>query len=123
MGIETAHTAVDTAVDHRVADTVAAVNTAGVVDTETAADIDLLAHSSSVQLVQALLLSDCHNLHRSASPVHSADHSLCKLQERMVPFVELGLAYYVHNGHRKRSRRELARGKQDRDGSEVVGVR
>jgi len=117
VDIEAAHTAVDTAVDHTAADRVAVVNTVEVVDTETAADTDLLAHSSSVQRVQALRLADCHNLHRSASLTHSADHSLCKLRERMVPLVELGLAYYVHNERRKRSQREPARGRQDRGGS------
>jgi hypothetical protein len=117
--IEAAHTAVDTVVDH----TVAAVNIVEFVDTVAVAHTGQLAHSSSVQLMRALLLVDCHSLHRSASQAYSVDHSLCKLRERQEPFEEPGLAYYVHNGHRKRSRRELARGKQDRDGSEVVGVR
>ncbi len=76
VDIEAAHTAADIAVDHMVADRVVVVNTAGVVDTEaeTAVDTDLLGHSSSVRLVQALLLADSHSLHRSASLVHSADH-------------------------------------------------
>ena len=117
MGIEAAHTAVDTVVDYTVADTVAAVDIVEVVDTVAAASTDQLAHSSSVQLMQALLLVDCHSLHRSASLARSADHSLCKLQERLEPFVELGSAYYVHNGRRKRSQRELAHGKQDKDAS------
>ncbi len=120
--IEAAHTAVDTAVDHTVADSMAVVDTAEVVDTETAAHTDLFAHSSSVRLVQALLLSDYHSLHKSASLVHSVDHSLCKLLERLEPFVALRLAYYIRNGRKKRSQRELVHGKQGRDASQAVEV-
>jgi hypothetical protein len=94
-----------------VADRVVVVNTAEVVDT------DLLVHSSSVRLVQALPLSDYHSLHRNAFLVHSADHSLRRLRERLEPSGELALACYVHNGRRKQSQREPARGRQDRDGS------
>jgi hypothetical protein len=110
VGIEVAHTAVDTAVDH----TAAAVDSVEVVDTEAVAHTEPLVHSSSVQLVRALLLADCHSPHKSASPMHSAAHSLCKPQGRLELVVGLGPAYYVHSGHRKQSQREPARGRQDR---------